>query len=99
MCTERGQELFGEDVAAAEDAGRVEGALELRHLAQGRLAVEGAQVLALDLADGALDEAAVGRARGRLFGVVAREDVDVDVVVADVAEDDVRQTARAQRLL
>jgi hypothetical protein len=32
------------------------------------------------------------------FRVVARQDVDVDVIVADVTEDGVAQTARAQRV-
>src|SRR4051812_45637419 len=74
------------------------------------LAVERAKVLALYLpdavlggdraseCDGALDEARVGLARGQLFEVVAREYVDVDVVVAYVAEDDVREARRAERL-
>src|SRR5215217_5582488 len=105
------QKFFREDVAAAEDAGGVEGAFEFGHLAQVSLAVERAKVFALYLADpvlggdgaaerdGALYEARVGLARRRPLDVVAREYVDVNVVVAYVAEDDVREARRAQAVL
>src|SRR5207253_10654088 len=85
------QKFFREDVPSSEHAGRVEGALERGHLAQGALAVERSKVLALYLPDavfggdgaaqrdGALDEARVDFARGQLLHVVAREYVDVDV--------------------
>ena len=111
LTTDKSQKVLRKNVSASEDARRIEGAFECGHLAQVIFAVQQTQVVALQFSNAVLcrycpahfnrtlHKPQVDLSRLRRFVVVSRQDVDVNVVVADVAEDGVSQLARSKRAL
>src|SRR5258708_1178725 len=91
--------FFRKDIPSAQDPRRIEGSLQRRHLAQMFFAVKLAQVIALQFSEAvlgrdcaadrncALDECQINLPGPCGFVIVARQDVHVHVIVADVTED------------
>src|SRR2546425_4068834 len=104
-------EILRKHVSSSQYASRIERFLQLSHLTQVLIPIKLAQVFAFEFADAMLrgnrsadfdcaaNKGPVNLARLHRFVVVARQDIDVDVVVADVAKDRVAKISATQTIL
>src|SRR5438132_13118853 len=103
--------MFRENISAPKNPCRIESSLQRRHLAQVLVTIKLAQIFAFQLSNSMLGgdcSAHLNRASDELtingpgffgFIIVARQDVHVHVIVADVSENGVTKISATQSVL
>src|SRR6266404_9407701 len=102
---------IGKHIPASQNSLRIEGPLQLRHLPQMLFTVKLKQIVAFQLAnavfgrdcathiDGPTNECSINLPGPFGFDIIARKNVHVHVIVADMAKDCVFEITAPQRLL